>query len=203
MEVSAKNLWLQILLNRWRDSCMRFWKGQRGTGSVSSWHVCLQILYSQVTGVPTHHFIVLYEHHVVCAESSAEDDAGHTLETMDPLLSLWPLAAHIEHPVHNTKSEQSQSASFFGVKKEVKTDFCSLTWSATLCRRTVLQWYQLFWLEIAAHPARWGGSLACRFCPFHWGSWWCQNKQYSNQASDMKSSLSTNTNRLFPEPAVN
>lgn len=24
MEVSAKNLWLQILLNRWRDSCMRF-----------------------------------------------------------------------------------------------------------------------------------------------------------------------------------
>lgn len=40
------------------------------------------------SGVSTHHFVVLYQHHVVCAESSAKDDAGHTLETMDPLLSL-------------------------------------------------------------------------------------------------------------------
>lgn len=36
MEVSAKNLWLQILLNRWRDSCMRFWKRSQSTG-VSLW----------------------------------------------------------------------------------------------------------------------------------------------------------------------
>lgn len=37
---------------------------------------------------PTHHFVVLNEHHIVCAEGSAEDDAGHTLEAMDPLLPL-------------------------------------------------------------------------------------------------------------------
>lgn len=35
MEVSAKNLWLQMLLNRWRDSCMRFWKCQRESERVS------------------------------------------------------------------------------------------------------------------------------------------------------------------------
>ena len=49
--------------------------------------------------VGSYHFVVLYQHHVVRAKSSAEDDAGDTLETMDPFLSLGSLAAHIEHPI--------------------------------------------------------------------------------------------------------
>lgn len=48
-------------------------------------HVSL-VFHDQL--VSTHHFIVFYQHHVVCAESSAKDDTGHPLETMDPLLSL-------------------------------------------------------------------------------------------------------------------
>lgn len=48
----------------------------------------------------TYHFIVLYQHHVICAESSTEDNASDTLKTMDPLLSLRSLATHIEHPIH-------------------------------------------------------------------------------------------------------
>lgn len=86
MEVSAKNLWLQILLNRWRDSCMRFCKGWTGTGFVTN--RCLSSSASLSVEVPTHHFVILYEHHVVCTESAAKDDTSHTLETMDPLLSL-------------------------------------------------------------------------------------------------------------------
>lgn len=88
-------------------------KGQRRAGWVTGWRVRLLTYLRSGSGVSTHHFVVLYQHHVVCAESSAKDDAGHALETMDPLLSLWPLATHIEHPVHHTESHNkvSQSAS--------------------------------------------------------------------------------------------
>lgn len=48
-------------------------------------HVCA---LQPGSGVFTHHFVILYQHHVVCTESSTKDDAGDTLETMDPLLSL-------------------------------------------------------------------------------------------------------------------
>lgn len=40
------------------------------------------------TFVHSIHFIVLHQHHVVGAQSSDEDDTGHTFETMDPLLPL-------------------------------------------------------------------------------------------------------------------
>lgn len=53
--------------------------------------------------VCTYHFVVFYQHHVVSAQGSTEDDASHTLETMNPLLSLRPLATHIEHPVGTLK----------------------------------------------------------------------------------------------------
>lgn len=46
----------------------------------------------------TYHFIVLHEHHVVGTQSSNEDDTGHAFETVDPLLPLRPLAAHVKHP---------------------------------------------------------------------------------------------------------
>lgn len=48
MEVSAKNLWLQILLNRWRDSCMRFWKrSERNRMSLPA-DVCRLVLYDRM-----------------------------------------------------------------------------------------------------------------------------------------------------------
>lgn len=46
----------------------------------------------------TYHFVVFHQHHVVGAQSSDEDDAGHAFETVDPLLPLRPLAAHVKHP---------------------------------------------------------------------------------------------------------
>lgn len=46
----------------------------------------------------THHFVVLHQHHVVGAQRRDEDDAGHALEAVDPLLALRALPAHIEHP---------------------------------------------------------------------------------------------------------
>jgi len=45
-----------------------------------------------------HHFIVLHQDHVIGAEGCDEDDAGHPLEAVDPLLPLRALAAHVEHP---------------------------------------------------------------------------------------------------------
>lgn len=51
----------------------------------------------------TYHFIVLHEHHVVGAQSSNEDDTGHAFETVDPLLPLRPLAAHVKHPAWKQK----------------------------------------------------------------------------------------------------
>lgn len=93
-----------MLLNRWRDSCMRFCRCWKGTVFVINW--CLSSDASLTVEVPTHHFVVLYEHHVVRTESSAKDDTSHTLETMDPLLSLWPLASHIKHPVHHRRPKK-------------------------------------------------------------------------------------------------
>lgn len=46
----------------------------------------------------THHFVVLHQHHVIGAQRRDEDDAGHTLEAVDPLLALRALPTHIEHP---------------------------------------------------------------------------------------------------------
>lgn len=71
-----------------------------------------------------------------------------------------------------TKSDLVPSPRYDSVLVSFQAPPSLLTWSATLYRRTVLQWYQLFWLVIAVHPAQWEDSLACRFCPFHWGSWW-------------------------------
>lgn len=155
-----------MLLNRWRDSCMRFWKGQRSNReSITNCRDVFPVLCKYAASGPTHHFVVLYEHHVVRTESAAEDDAGHALEAVDPLLSLWPLTSHIEHPVHNRTSERSLQRLGSGMFPG------AFTWSAALCRRTVLQWYRLFWLETVARPAQWGCSPTGRFCPFHWGSW--------------------------------
>lgn len=77
------------------------------TQRVTHWQDSFCLLIRQQSSL-THHFVVLYKHHVVCAERSAKDDASHTLETVDPLLSLWPLATHIKHPVSRRKSEKSQ-----------------------------------------------------------------------------------------------
>ena len=44
------------------------------------------------------HFFVLGKHEVVAGEGYAEDYGGDALEAVDPLLSLWPLAAHVKHP---------------------------------------------------------------------------------------------------------
>lgn len=85
-------------------------------------------------------------HQTFCRPHKAEDDN----DSNGRRHILWCLPAARRRPLH--------------------------TWSATLCRRTVLQWYQLSWLEIAARPAQWGGSLICRFGPVHWGSWrWREN----------------------------
>lgn len=45
-----------------------------------------------------YHFIILHQHHVVCAQRGDEDDTGHTFKAMDPLLPLRALTAHIKHP---------------------------------------------------------------------------------------------------------
>lgn len=42
--------------------------------------------------------LVLMQHLVVSAERHAENDGRHVLETVDPLLPLWPLTSHIEQP---------------------------------------------------------------------------------------------------------
>lgn len=46
----------------------------------------------------TYYFVVLHQHHVVCAQSSDEDDTGHAFKAVDPLLPLWTLTTHIKHP---------------------------------------------------------------------------------------------------------
>lgn len=45
----------------------------------------------------SYHFVILHQHHVVGAQSSDEDDTGHTFETVDPLLPLGPLSTHVKH----------------------------------------------------------------------------------------------------------
>ena len=44
------------------------------------------------------HLLVLRQHQVVATQGHTEDDGRHTLETVDPFLSLTPLAADVEHP---------------------------------------------------------------------------------------------------------
>jgi hypothetical protein len=44
-----------------------------------------------------HHLLVLRQHQVIRAHGHAEDDGGHALEAVDPLLALGALAAHVHH----------------------------------------------------------------------------------------------------------
>lgn len=46
----------------------------------------------------SHRGLVLVQDLVVLGHGHAEDDGRHILETVDPLLSLRPLAAHVEKP---------------------------------------------------------------------------------------------------------
>ena len=54
-------------------------------------------MHIEVNDLPIH-FFVLGKHEVVAGEGDAEDYGGDALEAVDPLLSLWPLAAHVKHP---------------------------------------------------------------------------------------------------------
>jgi len=54
--------------------------------------------HTHTRGWGAHHLLVLGQHQVVVAECHAEDDGGHALEAMDPLLPLGPLPADVEHP---------------------------------------------------------------------------------------------------------
>lgn len=91
----------------WRSSggCRYCWTSvdSRAFGSESKkpfkWprFLLLTINYEMYWSTLSYHFIILHQHHVIGAQSSNEDDTGDTFETMNPLLSLWPLATHIKH----------------------------------------------------------------------------------------------------------
>ena len=56
-------------------------------------------LYILITlGTVSHHLLILSQDQVVGAHGHTEDDGSDTLEAVDPLLPLGPLASHIKHP---------------------------------------------------------------------------------------------------------
>lgn len=45
----------------------------------------------------THHLLILSQDQVISAHGYAEDDGSDSLEAVDPLLPLGPLASNIKH----------------------------------------------------------------------------------------------------------
>lgn len=73
-------------MKRCRLSCMRFCGGTQPRGDAQVMTGAKQ-RGCEVVSVP-HHFVILHQDHVVGTESCDEDDAGHTLKAVDPLLPL-------------------------------------------------------------------------------------------------------------------
>ncbi len=132
----------------------------------------------QVWNIISYHFIILHQHHVVGAQSSNEDDTGHTFETMDPLLPLRPLAAHIKHSAREQKRVMFVIAIQHNWSADDELSVLSsweiphwLTWNGDLWRKTGSRWYRWSSLLIAAHPAQWARSLVGSVAPSRSGSW--------------------------------
>ena len=52
----------------------------------------------------THHLLILSQDQVISAHGHTEDDSRDSLEAVDPLLPLWPLASDVKHPAQRQTS---------------------------------------------------------------------------------------------------
>lgn len=97
---------------------------------------------------------------------------------MDPLLPLWPLAAHIKHSAW----KQKRVIFVIAIRHSGSTDdellalpswetLRPFTWNGDLWRKTWSRWYRWSSLLIAAHPAQWARSLVGSVAPSRSGSW--------------------------------